>query len=143
MEIENIPKLGTKTNKHAIRIMPHPIPDNGFSHTIYTIICSDSCLPNHVRKPDPQYQNFYKHCINYSTLCLSKTTQFPQKIQGAVQLSRSSSRLLTSCCLHQITDCPMHPVWWGHKPQTSPLLHTRYLHFTSTIAASTAQSGFS
>ena len=25
------------------------------------IICSDSCLPNHVQKPDPQYQNLYKH----------------------------------------------------------------------------------
>ena len=29
----------------------------------------------------PIGQNLYKHYINYSTLCLSKTTQFPNKAQ--------------------------------------------------------------
>ena len=68
---------------------------------------------------------------------------FHKRLKVLLQLSCSSSRLLTSCCLHRITDCPMHPLRWGHKPQTSPLLHTCYLQFTFTIAASTAQSGFS
>ena len=57
---------------------------------------------------------------------------FHKRLKVLLQPSRSSSRLLTSCCLHWITDWPMHPVRWGHKPQTS-LLHTLppfYLHYS-------------
>ena len=32
----------------------------------------------------PIGQNLYKHCINHSTLCLSKYTQFPNNAQDLV-----------------------------------------------------------
>ena len=64
--------------------MPHCIHANKCSHTIYTVVHSETWLPNYIRKPDPQCQTFYKHRINHSTLCLSKTTQFPNKAQDLV-----------------------------------------------------------
>jgi len=34
------------------------------SHTIYTVLQSEACVPDHEQKSDPQFQNVYKHCTN-------------------------------------------------------------------------------
>ena len=73
------------------------------------IICGDSCLPNHVQKPDPQYQNY----IN--TVVPQQDHTFSTKgSKSCFNLSCSSSRLLTCCSLWQLTDCPVQSVRWGH-----------------------------
>jgi hypothetical protein len=142
VEIENILKLGTKTSMLPVschtRYQIMGSPTQYTQSFVLTRVCQ-IMYENQIHNTKTSINTVLTraHCASI------RPYSFHKRLKVLLQLACSSSRLLTSCCLYRITDCPMHPVRWSHKPQTSPFLHTRYLHFTFTIAASTAQSGFS
>jgi hypothetical protein len=38
--------------------MTHGVQGKRHAHTIFTVLWSEACLPNHIKTPDPQAQNF-------------------------------------------------------------------------------------
>jgi len=73
-------KHSINTNNWASYFMTQWTKRNRHAHTTYTVLWSEACLPNHV-KNQIHKDKISINCTNYSTLCLSKTTQFPHKAQ--------------------------------------------------------------
>jgi len=55
-----IMQLKTKCRNWVTRIMPQWTHGNKCSHTVYTVLHSEACVPDHVQKPDAQCQTFSK-----------------------------------------------------------------------------------
>jgi hypothetical protein len=115
--IESTIKQSAHYNDWATRIMPHCMYYNKCSHTIcsppYCSLFAWTC-----RKTDLDWPNLYKHDINYSTQCLSKTTRFPhmsQNLASTVTYQWQVCHLLLAVTNHSLHILPreMEGSWYG------------------------------
>jgi len=92
--------------------MPHWIQCNKCSHTTYTVLHSEACVPDHVQKPDPQRQTFYKHYLLQHTV-----PQQDHTVPSRGSRSCFNHHMPVACTplaswLWQITACPFYPIKW-------------------------------